>query len=245
MNEELITYEQPNSAIAETFRSLRTNILFTKTRSNQEIKTILVTSFESGEGKSLVSSNLAISFAQKNDNVLLLDVDMRRGRQHEIFKSSLTPGLSDILSTKMKEGEILSLVKYVNETMLPNLKVISKGNCPKNPTELLMNKQTVFLINEMRDVADRVIIDAPPLMAVTDTSILASKVDGIIIVVEQGKRKSEELKKMIKDLKKAGGNIIGIVFNKVPYTRKSYGSNSYYYGNSLEKYNKIKGQHRK
>ena len=102
MNSELITFEQPNSAIAETFRSLRTNILFSKTRANQEIKTILVTSFESGEGKSWVSANLAVSFAQKNDNVILLDTDMRRGRQHDIFQTSIRPGLVDILSDKRR-----------------------------------------------------------------------------------------------------------------------------------------------
>lgn len=238
MNGELIVLEQPNSAMAETFRSLRTNILFTKTRSNQEIKTILVTSFESGEGKSWVSANLAVSFAQKNDNVILLDTDMRRGRQHDIFQTSIRPGLVDILSGKRKEGENIQLVDYVKGTAMANLKIIPTGNCPSNPTELLLSKKMVYLINEMQDVADRVIIDAPPVTAVADASLLASKVDGIVIVLEQGRRKAEDLKKMIKDLKKAGGNIVGIVFNKVPYTRKSYGYSSYYHENSLSKPNK-------
>lgn len=226
-NGELIAFEQPNSPTAEDFRTLRTNIQFGKR--NKEIKTILLTSFESGEGKSWVSSNLAVSFAQKNDRVILVDTDMRKGRVHDIFNVSEKQGLADILNPRNKATVGSQLINYVKDTEMSNLKIITIGKYPQNPTELILSKRMDDLLSEAREQSDIVIVDAPPATMVSDTLILAPKVDGIVLVVEQGKRQANEVKKVIKDIKKVGGNIIGIVFNKVPNMRKSYGRKSYGY----------------
>lgn len=224
---ELIALEQPNSATAEDFRILRTNIQLGS--KDKEIRTILVTSFEAGEGKSWVSSNLAVSFAQKDDRVVLVDADMRRGRQHNVFKASPKQGLADILSSRSTEKLEYQLADYVQDTKMSNLKLITIGKYPKNPTELVLSDKMDSLIEVLRSQASIVIIDGPPVTMISDSLILSSKVDGVVIVMEQGKRQANEIKKMIRDIRKMGGNIIGIVFNKVPNTRKSYGKKSYGY----------------
>lgn len=224
---DLIALEQPSSTTAEDFRILRTNIQLGS--KDKEIKTILVTSFEAGEGKSWVSSNLAVSFAQKDDRVVLVDADMRRGRQHNAFKANAKQGLADLLSSRSTEKLEYQLADYVQDTKMPNLKLITIGKYPKNPTELVLSDKMDDLIEILRTQASIVIIDGPPVTMISDSLILSSKVDGVVIVMEQGKRQVNEIKKMIRDIKKMGGNIIGIVFNKVPNTRKSYGKKSYGY----------------
>lgn len=232
MKGELITFEQPNSPVTEAFRGLRTNIQFSSNSEN--IKTILITSIGKSEGKSWVTANLAISFAQKGDDVILLDADMRAGRQHTIYETSINVGLSDYLLAGNNEKKS-NIHKYLKDTVMPNLKLITAGKCPLNPNELLLTEKLDSLLQQAKKKSDIVLVDAPPSTMVADTLVIAGKVDGIIIVLEQGKAKSDELKKIIKDIKKVGGKIIGIVFNKVPTMRKTYGSGAYYGNNGNSK----------
>ena len=226
--EELITYEDYKSPISEFFRTLRTNIMFTQTNNN--IKTILVTSGMMGEGKSWVTANLATAFAQSNKTVLLIDSDMRKGRQHHIFNVKNNVGLSNCLA--MKKEEITSkdnFKKYIQETKIENLHIMTSGNRPPNPSELLSSEKMKLIIDTLKSIYDIVIFDGTPCMLVSDSVILSNMVDTSIIVAEYRKSKIENTKKLKKSIENAGGIIGGLVLNKLPISAKSYKS-KYYYG---------------
>ena len=141
MKRELIAHEDPKSHVSELFRTLRTNIQFMN--SSRHLKSLLVTSTLPGEGKTWVSSNLAIAFAQTDKRVVLIDCDMRKGRQHNIFGTSPRPGLSNYLSGISSDGEEseTDLAKYIRSTEVENLYLIPAGNIPPNPSELLVTKR--------------------------------------------------------------------------------------------------------
>ena len=231
MKKEVIAHKNPKSPISEIFRTLRTNIQFMDT--NKKMKTLLVTSTFPGEGKSWVTSNLAVTFAQAGKRVVLIDADMRKGRQYSIFEVSPTPGLSNYLSqTEIDENGHSSedIRNYIQETEVSNLFVVSAGNVPPNPSELLVSAQMVTLINELRNIYDLVIIDGTPCELVTDSVILSRLVDSTIVVTAHKKTKKDALDRVIKNIQNVGGTIAGVVLNKMPITSKRYGESYYYYG---------------
>ena len=140
MKKELITQRSPKSPIAETFRTLRTNLQFMN--SQKDLKTILITSTMPGEGKSWISSNLAVTFAQAGKKVILVDADMRKGRLATMFSVNSTPGLSNYLSGVDERGKKIDILKYVTTTEIDNLYIIPSGNVPPNPSELLASEKT-------------------------------------------------------------------------------------------------------
>lgn len=235
MKKELLTFKDPKSPISEVFRSLRTNIQFMS--SDKDLKTILITSTVSGEGKSLVTANLAITFAQTGKKVILVDADMRKGRQHQIFTTPQKPGLSNYLSNVMDEPKKTNLKgkaendleNYVKSTDVENLWIIPAGNVPPNPSELLVNERMKKLIKKLKDTYDIVIFDGTPSLLVTDAIILSRMVDSTIIVTSYKETKMENLKKVKRDIQNVGGKIAGIILNKMPISMKKY-ENSYYYG---------------
>lgn len=231
MKRELVVFEEPKSPVSEIFRSLRTNIQFTGDE-NKKIKTILITSTFTGEGKSWTAANLAVAFAQADNKVVLVDADMRRGRQHKLFDVDPLPGFSNYLSRYNANGQRVdvNMVECIRETNIPNLVVLPAGFVPENPAELLLTDRTTKILNELKRSANIVIIDAPPSTMVADSIILSRLVDGIILVVEQGQSKSENLKKITKDIKHVGGNILGVVMNKINTSKKKYSNEYYYYG---------------
>ena len=232
MKKELIVHEDPKSPISEIFRTLRTNIQFTYTKN--KLKTILVTSTLPGEGKSWVSSNLAVTFAQAGKKVILVDADMRKGRQYSIFGVSPRPGLSNYLSgvdDNNNEEASEDILSYIQETSVENLYLISAGNIPPNPSELLISTQMENLINKLREMADIVIIDGTPSQLVTDSLILTRMVDSTVVVAASKKTKKEDLRRIIKNIQNIGGKIAGVVVNKVPISAKKY-EQSYYYGST-------------
>ena len=173
MKKELIAELDPKSPISEVFRTLRTNIQFMNTKG--KLKTILVTSTFPGEGKSWVASNLAVTFAQAGKKVVLIDADMRKGRQYNIFGISPIPGLSNYLSgidMDNDERDIIDIADYVQDTEVDNLFVMPAGNIPPNPSELLISPQMVDLLEQLKDLCDIVIIDGTPNELVTDSLIL-------------------------------------------------------------------------
>lgn len=231
MRENLIVHQDPKSPISEIFRTLRTNIQFMSMK--KELKSLLVSSTLPGEGKSWVSSNLAVAFAQAGKKVILVDADMRKGTQYSIFGISPIPGLSNYLSGIGPKSKNASsdLADYIQETEVDNLYVMPAGNIPPNPSELLVSQQMMDLLEKLKQICDLVIIDGTPNGLVTDSLILTGIVDSTIIVTASGYTKKESLKKIVNNIKNIGGSIAGIVLNKVPTNAKKY-EESYYYGST-------------
>lgn len=231
MRENLIVHQDPKSPISEIFRTLRTNIQFMNVK--KQLKSLLISSTLPGEGKSWVSSNLAVAFAQAGKKVILVDADMRKGTQYSIFGASPIPGLSNYLSgigPNSKEAS-LDLADYIQETEIENLYIMPAGNVPPNPSELLVSQQMKDLLERLKQICDLVIIDGTPNGLVTDSLILTGIVDSTIIVTASGYTKKEALKKIVNNIKNIGGSIAGIVLNKVPTNAKKY-EDSYYYGST-------------
>lgn len=231
MRENLIVHQDPKSPISEIFRTLRTNIQFMSMR--KDLKSLLISSTFPGEGKSWVSSNLAVAFAQAGKKVILVDADMRKGTQFSIFGVSPIPGLSNYLSGIGPTSKRAStdLKDYIQETDIDNLYVMSAGNVPPNPSELLVSQAMIDLLESLKQICDLVIIDGTPNGLVTDSLILTGIVDSTIIVTASGYTKKEALKKIVNNIKNIGGSIAGIVLNKVPTNAKKY-EQSYYYGST-------------
>lgn len=227
MKKELIVQRSPKSPIAEVFRTLRTNIQFMN--SKKALKTLLFTSTMPGEGKSWISSNLAITFAQAGKKVILIDADMRKGRLHNMFQTDKVPGLSNYLSGIDSLGNTHNdIIKYVRGTEIDNLFLIPAGNIPPNPSELLASELTVEMLERLKDVFDIVILDGTPSLLVTDAIILSRLVDTTIIVTSHKFTKKDNLQKVKKAIENVGGNIAGVVINKIPVNVSKYESTYYY-----------------
>ena len=242
MRKELIVHRDPKSPVSEFFRTLRTNIQFMNT--NNKLKTLLVTSTLPGEGKSWTTANLAVTFAQAGKKVILVDADMRKGRQYTIFEVSPRPGLSNYLSgVDVNTGEEVDddLTKYIQRTQVQNLLVMSAGNIPPNPSELLISTKMINLLDQLKEICDIVIIDGTPCELVTDSIILSRLVDSTIIVTAHKQTKKDVLQKTVTSIQNVGGKIAGIVLNKIPISNNKY-EQAYYYGSTGSK---IKGTRKK
>lgn len=228
MKRELIVQRTPKSPVAEVFRTLRTNIQFMN--SKKDLKTLLVTSTMPGEGKSWVAANLAITFAQAGKKVLIIDADMRKGRQHVMFSIENKIGLSNFLSgiDEMGRNENLDILKYVRATEIQNLFLIPAGNVPPNPSELLASETTINMIEKLKDVFDFIIFDGTPSLLVTDALIVARLVDSTVIVTEHNNTKKENLEKVKNNIEDVGGKIAGVILNKIPINAKKYMEQYYY-----------------
>ncbi len=240
IKKELIVQKEPKSPISETFRTLRTNIQFMST--NKKLKTLLITSTFPGEGKSWVSSNLAVTFAQAGNKVILIDADMRKGRQYTIFGVSPRPGLSNYLSGIDIEGsDEIDISKYIQKTEVENLLIMTAGNIPPNPSELLVSPQMNKLLEDLKEVCDIIIIDGTPCELVTDSVILSRIADSTVIVTAYKETKKDYLERVIKNIQNVGGRLAGVVVNKLPVSSKKY-SETYYYASTgtREKSNEIK-----
>ena len=226
-NRELITHVDPKAPVSEAFRTLRTNIQFMST--TRKLKTILVTSTSPREGKSWTASNLAVTFAQAGNSVILIDADMRKGRLHQIFGVPPVPGLSNYLYGVALEGKQKRfLSQFTQKTEIENLVLMPAGNVPPNPSELLVSDQMKNLLKDVREKYDIVIIDGTPCELVTDSIILSTIVDATIIVASYKETRKENLNRIIKNIKNVKGHLLGVVLNKVPVSKKKY-SERYYY----------------
>ena len=234
MKRELIVQRNPKSPIAEMFRTLRTNIQFMN--SKKELKTILVTSTMPGEGKSWVSANLAITFAQTGKKVCIVDADMRKGRMANLFQTDVIPGLSNYLSGLDNQGTIEStnILKYIKPTEIENLFLVPSGNVPPNPAELLGTETTIKMLDKLKEIFDIIILDGTPAMLVTDALILSRLADTTILVASHKLTKKDDLEKIKKAIENVGGKIAGVVLNRKPVKAKEY-STSYYYGSTGNK----------
>ena len=224
MKSEIITHKNPKSPISEVFKTLRTNLQFMSHKNNDAIS-LLVTSTMPGEGKSWVTSNLGVAFAQSNKKVVIIDSDMRKGRLHNIFETKIFPGLSNYLAEDDK-----SIKDYVIKTDIDNLWIIPAGNVPPNPSELLSNERMVKGLEDLKEQFDVILLDSTPCMLVTDAVIISRIVDETIIVTSHKTTKIENLKSVQKNIENVGGKIAGVIINKIPVSLQKYKSKYYYYG---------------
>lgn len=225
--EELIVQSNSKSVISEALKTIRTNISFTKTNGNS--RAILFTSCNSGEGKSWIASNMAVAYAQSNKNVIIVDADMRKGRQHNIFKVKNIKGLSNCLSEIQGKDDYETLKNYIQETQIPKVHIITIGAIPPNPSELLLSSKMRDFIYMLKCIYDIVIIDGTPCNLVSDSIPVSQIADTTILVTESRKTKIEDLKNVIKSIKNANGNIEGVILNKKDIKNKEY-TKGYYYG---------------
>lgn len=223
MNNELITHRDPKSPISEVFKTLRTNLQFMKHK--DDAISLLVTSTMPGEGKTWITSNLGIAFAQSDKKVVIIDSDMRKGRLHNVFETKIFPGLSNYLAEDKK-----SIKDYLIKTEVKNLWIIPAGNVPPNPSELLSTERMLQGLEELKRTFDVVLFDSTPCMLVTDAVIISRIVDATIIVSSHKLTKMENLKTVQKNIENVGGKIAGVIINRIPVSLKKYKSKYYYYG---------------
>lgn len=224
---ELVVQTDPKSPISEVFRMLRTNLQFMI--QDSEMQTILVTSSHEGEGKSYITSNLAVSIAKEGKKVLVIDADMRKGRLNKIFKIKNTPGLSNYLSGICNVEDKDDIRNYIVPTKIENIYVLPAGDVPPNPSELLETTRLKQLIRETKDHFDIILFDGTPCLLVADSLIIAKLVDTTLIVSKYKTTKFGDIEKTKKMLSNVNAKILGFVVNQTKVSTKIY-KNSYYYG---------------
>lgn len=219
----MVTYYNPLSSLSEAYRRLRTNVLYAQLDS--PLRSFLITSPNPSEGKSTTIANLAVTFAQAERRVLLVDADMRRPTLHNHFGLQKNPGLTDLFVGSTSFEEI------VNKDVVENLDVLCCGTTPPNPAELLGSKRMQEFIKQMTIKYDLVLFDSPPLLAVTDAAVLSTAVDGALLVVSAGSTRAAAIQRAAESLINVGGKVLGVVLNNFDI-KKAYGGyyGSYRYG---------------
>lgn len=205
-NSNLITLSNPRSPVSEAYRSLRTNLDFYSF--DRPLRTLIVTSAGPDEGKSTTLANLGIIMAQSGKRVVLADCDLRRPSLHKLFEIRNTAGITDML----RDEQALAQPPF-QEGPVPNLRLLPSGHLPPNPADLLGSRRMGQVIDALLKQSDLILFDAPPVIAVTDAAVLASKVDGVLLVVNEGKTKREHAKKAKTLLEKVNARLIGVVLN--------------------------------
>ena len=228
----IISIKNPKSPIAEAYRGIRTSIEFSNLDKNLQV--ITVTSSMQNEGKSTVLANLAVSFANLDKKVLIMEGDLRNPSVHRMFNISNIKGLTDILLQNKVFADC------VHCTDVKNLHVLTCGAIPPNPSEMLSSKKIRDFIKSLREYYDYVFIDAPPIGIVTDAGIISTYTDGCIFVVGAGDADIEMAKVSKERLEKVGANILGVVLNKFEASGAS-GYYNYYY----EQETKARGRRKK
>jgi non-specific protein-tyrosine kinase len=211
MNEkliDLITVSEPRSPISEAYRTLRTNLDFAAL--DEELKTIVVTSAGGGEGKSTTLANLAVVSAQRGRRVVLVDADMRRPTLHQLFGLDNQAGLT----TMMMDDSALT-APPLQDTGIEDLAVLTSGPLPPNPADLVGSRRIEDVIAMISQDADQVLFDTPPVVAVTDAALLATKVDGVLLIVGAGKTRREYVRTAVQRLEQINARLIGTVLTNV------------------------------
>jgi tyrosine-protein kinase Etk/Wzc len=217
----LLVVAEGRSTAAEAYRTLRTNLIFSQT--GRALKSVIITSASPGEGKSTTASNLAAAFAQQGMRVLLVDADLRRPTVHNIFGTPREPGLTQVLVGQME------LAEAVRESPVPGLSLLTAGVLPPNPAELLGSPVMRELMRVMGDAFDMVILDTPPVMAASDSSVLASMVDGVVLVVRAGRTERSLAQQAVRQLMSVGARVLGAALNDPDRAMAAYGGAGYYY----------------
>jgi len=213
---EVYVSRQPRSPVSEAFRSLRTNLEYASVQ--KPIHTLLVTSSEPSEGKTTVAVNLAAIFSQAKQFVILVDADMRHPNVHRYMNLSNHDGLSNLFRD---QSNVLKVSRKKVE--FPKMSIITTGNLPPNPAELLGSDRMSVILDELQSISDMIIIDTPPSL-VADAQVLAAKVDAVLLVIKPGVTRAEAALSSLETFRRAGARVVGVVLNRIPRNR------SYYYG---------------
>ena len=218
----LVAYTEPKSAAAEAYRALRTNIQFASP--DKPVHTILATSTRPDDGKSTTIANLAITFAAAGSPTVLVDCDLRRPHVHQLFGLSNDAGLSSLISEMARnaDGNATTPRLSLQDTQVPNLKVLTSGPVPPNPAEILASQRMAEILALLRESAEYVLIDTPPIIAVTDAAVLAPKVDGVLLVVNAGKTRRDLALKARDMLRQVNANLLGVVLNNATVDKSAY-----------------------
>jgi non-specific protein-tyrosine kinase len=205
---ELTAISDPRSPISEAYRTLRTNLDFASL--DQALKTLVVTSVGVSEGKSTMLANLAVVSAQAGRRVVLADADLRRPTLHEVFGLDNDIGLTTLM---MDEAALAS--PPLRDTGIKGLSVLTSGPLPPNPAELMGSRRMEEVIAALAEEADQVLFDTPPVVAVTDAAVLATKVDGVILVIRAGKTRREYARMAVQRLEQINARLVGTVLTNV------------------------------
>jgi capsular exopolysaccharide synthesis family protein len=207
----------------EAYRALRTNIRFSSP--DRPVKTLMVTSPLASEGKTTTAANLGAVFARAGATTIIVDADLRKPRQHKIFQVDNRAGLTTALVSDVPS----QMNGNLKESGVPNLRLLASGPRPPNPSELLSSERMNALMEHLRGEADVVIFDTPPCLAVSDPAVLASRVDGVLLVLQAGKSRREAAVRAKEALEQVGAKILGVVLTKIPARKGRYGYYYYYY----------------
>lgn len=208
----------PKSITAESYRSLRTNIQYSSI--DKQVKTLVVTSSNAGEGKSTVAGNLAYTFFQGGKRVLIIDCDLRKPSLHRKFNVSNEVGLTDVL---VGTSELNKVMKKIDD----NLYLLTTGTLPPNPAEIIGSNTMENFLDECKINFDYIILDTPPILPVTDSKLLAIKADATVLVVRSEISKSKHVSQAFKELGKVNANVIGTILNDVEvHSERLYYNNS-------------------
>ncbi len=225
---DLISVINPRSMFSDAIKSVRTNLQFSAV--DKELKMILITSSEPGNGKSFISANLAVAYAQEGKKVLVIDCDLRRGRQHDIF-DVMNPSNAGYSNLILNYKEDIKLSRYITKTPVNNIDLLPTGPIPPNPIELLSSKSNEEVLKEIKEYYDIVILDCPPILGMADTTIMTKFSDANLLVVESGVTKIEYAERAKKAFETANSQINGVIINKASLRGSGYHgyySNSYY-----------------
>lgn len=219
MSLNIITHTNRKSPVSEAYRTLRTNIQFSSI--DKKIKTIVVTSAAMSEGKSTTITNLAETFAQAGQRVVIVDADLRRPRVHQIFNISNQQGLTTVLTGQIDLKQAIAVAGS-------DVHIMTSGPIPPNPSELLGSGKMKELVHDLSEQYDVVLVDAPPVNLVTDAAILSTFVDGVVLVVASGRTDIEGGKRAMKSLQAVNANLLGAVMTMIPVSKKGYYGYQYY-----------------
>ena len=225
---ELITKYDPKSPISEVFRLLRTNIQYIN--KDEKSTAIMLTSTAPANGKTFVTANLAITLAQANKRVILVDSDIRKPRLHKVFELENTMGSSDYLRNS-SDG------LYIRKTNIENLSIVTAGTMVNNPSELIGQEKFKKTIEALKEKYDYVIIDSSPILMVTDSILVSRVVDATILIAIYNKTRIDDLKSAVRRINYVGGNVAGVVVNRTKVILSQYNT-KYFYGNTIEVNNK-------
>jgi capsular exopolysaccharide synthesis family protein len=234
-DEKPISLNQPRSPVTESFRSLRTNTTFAGV--DKPLRRILVTSATPQEGKTTITSNLAVVLAQNEKKVALIDADLRRPQVHRKFGLQNRLGLSDLFLL-VRPLDMLPQ-GIIQRDEVSKLAIITSGKLPPNPAELLTSQKMSHFLDLLNREYDMVLLDTPPVLSVTDAAALSTKVDGTILVAKPGVTKLKDFQQALEQLKAVGAPVLGVVLNEVDPRNRRYG---YYYHRYYSKYSNYYGE---
>lgn len=232
-SEQLVTHQIPRAPVSEAFRMVRTNLNFAAV--DDGLHTLIVSSASPGEGKSTTTANLAVVIAQTGKRVLVVDADLRRPKQHEIFETSNNQGLTTAILDNQTPASF-----HIQPTAVPNLRIMTSGPIPPNPAELLNSQRMNQVLADLKEEADVILFDSPPILSVADASILAPQVNGCLLVVEVAKTRRNMFLQAVSRLSNAKAHLYGSIMNSSQSSRRGYyyQPDYYYYHYNNYDYNR-------